>query len=102
MKGFEETTKQDTHVEILRGPEPLAVDGQVIGTCQITREAVLDYKTKQPTGDKLVYLVCAPGIGRSAKVRLSYAVGALEALGLMAAADDDGDDENDGEEAGSE
>lgn len=80
---FAEETKSAENVEILRGPAPLTVDGAVIGTCQITREAVLDYKTKQPTGEKLVYLVAAPGMGRAAKVRLSYATGAIQALGVV-------------------
>lgn len=81
---FAETTKQ-SNVEILRGPAPLTVDDQVIGVCQVVREPVLDYKTKQPTDEKLVYVVAAPGIGRAQKMRHAYAVGALTALGLVPA-----------------
>lgn len=96
LADFAETTRTNDHIEILRGPEPLTVDGQVIGTCSITREDVLDYKSKAPTGEKLVFLNCAPGQGRAQKVRLSYAMGALGALGLLG--DDDEDEDESGED----
>src|SRR3954454_19889355 len=102
LKGFEESTKTSEHVTILRGPMPLTVDGVVIGTCQITREVSLDFKTKLPREprEELVWLTCAPGIGRAQRVRLSYAVGALESLGLTGADADDDDDDDDNTEAG--
>lgn len=108
LKGFEESTKTSEHVTILRGPEPLKVDGVVIGTCQVTREVSLDFKTKLPREprEELVWLTCAPGIGRAQRVRLGYAVGALESLGFIGGDADDADadaetaDENENAEAG--
>lgn len=71
-------------VEILAGPAPVKDDaGATVGLAQVQRVAVTDYKTKAPTGDKLVYLVFTPMQGRAERIRLSHALGSLEALGLV-------------------
>lgn len=80
---FAEDTKVNENVEIMRGPVPFKIDGATVGTCSVTREQVLDYKSKQPTGEKLVYLVVQPSQGRAQKIRLKHAVGALESLGFI-------------------
>lgn len=83
LDSYTEETRGNDHVEILDGPMPFSVNGRVCGTAQIQREEVLDYKTKAPTGEKLVTLVIAPSQGRQVKARLKYAVAALESLGFI-------------------
>lgn len=78
---FEETTKTVEGVEVLAGPLPVADDtGAVYATTQIQRVEQVDYKTKAPTGEKLVYLVVSPLAGRKKDMRLKHAVDALRAL----------------------
>lgn len=78
---FEETTKAVEGVEVLAGPLAVADDsGSVYATAQIQRVEQVDYKTKAPTGESLVFLIVSPLTGRKKDMRLKHAVDALRAL----------------------
>lgn len=78
---FAEEVKTDVRVVILRGPIPVTNDkGTAIGTASIQKIDEVDYKTKQPTGEKLVWLAFQPNQGRAVKMRWSHAVAAVHAL----------------------
>lgn len=77
---FEETVKDSDNVEVLREPVSIIVRGQAVGTARVIRETMLDFKSKEPTGEKLVFLEINPTKGRGAKVRYGYVTAALKAL----------------------
>lgn len=96
-----EETKDATHVETLVAPVPVMDGGTVIGTASLIKEDVLDYKTKQPTGEKLIHALFTPAAGgRNVKVRWRYASAMVEAINgaLTSGEDDDADEGETGDE----
>jgi hypothetical protein len=96
---FEETTKVDDTTEYLWGPEPIfetmSRNGTeinvVVGMASIQRQDVVDFKSKAPTGEKLVWLVIQPNQGRAQKMRFKFASQALDTYNAFIAAQERAD-----------
>lgn len=84
-----ETVQENTLVEYIYGPTPVSeeINGQdvVVGMASIQRIASTDYKTKQPTGEKLVFLVFQPNQGRASRLRWKHATASVDALRALIA-----------------
>lgn len=80
------------HVEVLLSPIIVRDGREVVGTVSLIKVDVVDFKSKQPNGDKLVYAEFVPNAGRKTRIRWKH-LDAMHTSILAQLGDDDDDDD---------
>lgn len=98
---LDETVKQDEKVEVLIAPQSMRDAGtnEVVGTVSLIKVDVVDYKSKAPTGERLVFVEIVPNAGRKMRIRYKHFDAAHEALNAVLNAADDDDDQDSADRA---